>query len=34
MFEAQIEEMYADDGAAPAKVATTTIDTTKQKINA
>jgi long-chain acyl-CoA synthetase len=34
MFEAQIEEMYADDSAASAKITPTTIDTTKQKINA
>ena len=34
MFEALIEEMYADDTAAQTKIAETTIDTTKQKINA
>ena len=34
MFEAQIEEMYADDSTAPAKITPTTIDATKQKINA
>ena len=34
MFEALIEEMYADDTTAQTKIAETTIDTTKQKINA
>ena len=34
MFEALIEDMYADDIAARTKIAETTIDSTKQKIDA